>query len=418
VGPTLSLSAAQARALHLAAQGLLVPPAGQATRAGLLRAIARMELLQIDTIHVVARSPYLVLFSRLGPYPATWLDEALASGRLVECWAHEACFAPARDLLLLRGAQELRSHWAMKRAQRTYRAHRPAIEALLDRIREDGPVKAADFAREARTGPGWWDWKKEKLWLEAAFALGHLLVARRETFHRVYDLAERVQPAAGAPLPARVEVERALRERSVRALGVTRARWVHDYFRVRPRLRDRDLGALLDDGAVVEVEVEGWDSPGYVHRDHLPLARRVASGRLVATRTALLSPFDPVVWDRERAGELFGFDYRLECYVPAPRRKHGYFVLPVLHRGKLVGRLDAKAHRAEGAFEVKVLRLEPGVRAGEALLADLAGALTSCAAWHGTPVVKLGRGVETSLRRPLAAMLQGRAADASQRPRV
>jgi uncharacterized protein YcaQ len=197
-------------------------------------------------------------------------------------------------------------------------------------------------------------------------------------------------------------------EKSVRALGVTQARWVHDYFRTRPRLTPEDLRPLVEAGRLLEVRVHGWATPGFVHRDHAPLLRRAAGGKLRATHTALLSPFDPVVWDRDRALDLFGFDYRLECYVPARKRRHGYFVLPILRRGALVGRLVAKAHRARGIFEVKALHLEPGVSAGPALLRDLARALTASAHWHGTPEVRLGRRVAPPLRVALGAALAAR----------
>ncbi len=403
---TVSLDVEQARALHLAAQGLLAPPARVAARRDVRLAIARMALLQIDTIHVVARSPYLTLFSRLGPYEPRWLDELLESGAIFECWAHEACFAPIEDYALHRRHLEGRSHWAVTRARRALRRDGKAMRALLELVRERGPVKASDFDRPRRSRSGWWGWKKEKSWLEAWLALGELMVARRERFQRVYDLRDRVHPAAGTlALPSAAAMRSAFVERSVRALGVTRARWIHDYFRMRPRCRESDLDPLLRNGTIVPAEVEGWEEQGFVHRDHLPLARRIAGGSLAATHTALLSPFDPVVWDRERVLAMFSFDYRLECYLPAPRRRHGYFVLPILRRGGLVGRLDAKAHRGEGIFEVKTLHLEPGVRAGEALLRDVARALGACAAWHGTPEVRIRATAPAGMRRALAAML-------------
>ncbi len=402
----VALSVRQARALHLAAQGLLAPPSRVARREDVRLAIARMQVLQIDTIHVVARSPYLVLFSRLGAYEPRWLDELLESARIFECWAHEACFAPIEDYGIHRRSLETRAHWFVNRARLLVRRDGEAMRALLAHVGERGPVKAADFERPKGARSGWWSWKKEKAWLEAWLALGELMIARRENFHRVYDLRRRVYPAAETlELPTAEAAERALVERSVRALGVTKARWIHDYFRTRPRLADSDLEPLLRDGRLVQVAVEGWREKGYVHREHLALARRLASGALAATHTALLSPFDPVVWDRERVSSMFGFDYRLECYVPAPKRRHGYFVLPVLRRGELVGRLDAKAHRAEGLFEVKSLHLEPGVRTSDALLRDVARAIASCAAWHGTPEVRIRATEPAGARRALAAAL-------------
>jgi uncharacterized protein YcaQ len=178
---------------------------------------------------------------------------------------------------------------------------------------------------------------------------------------------------------------------AVHALGITQARWVHDYFRTKPRLRDTDLDARVACGRLVRVAVDGWDVPGYVHADHLPLLRQGLRGRLQATHTTVLSPFDPLVWDRERASAMFGFDYRIECYTPADKRSFGYFVLPVLHCGQLVGRLDAKAHREDGVFEVKALFLEPGVVADDTLVSALAHAIWRCACWHGATRVRLVR---------------------------
>jgi uncharacterized protein YcaQ len=365
-----------------------------------------MALLQIDTIQVVARSPYLVLFSRLGDYQPAWLDELVASTRLFETWAHEACIAPIEDYPLHRRALETRDHWFVNRARRLRRRQGRGMLALLEQVRAGGPVKTSDFEAPRRDGAGWWGWKKEKSWLEAWLALGELMVARREGFQRVYDVAARVHPpSASTVLPTAAEASRALVERSVRALGVTRAGWIHDYYRTRPRLDEAALRPLVDDGTLLAVRVRGWPDVGYLHRDHRALAERVAAREVTATHTALLSPFDPVVWDRERARQLFGFDYRLECYTPAARRRYGYFVLPVLRRGALVGRLDAKAHRAEGRFEVKALHLEEGVDSSQALLTDLAGALSACACWHRTPEVTLGRTVPAALRRGLAALL-------------
>ena len=212
-------------------------------------------------------------------------------------------------------------------------------------------------------GGAWWGWKDEKRWLEALFALGELMVARRENFHRVYDLSERVAPQlshrAAEPSEAALNIHNFI-EKAIAALGITQARWVNDYFRTKPRLKDADLDALVDAGSVLRVAVHGWDAPGYVHASHAALLKKARAGKLQATHTTLLSPFDPVVWDRERGSTLFGFDYRLECYTPEAKRVYGYFVLPILCRGELIGRLDAKAHRTEGVFEVRALYAQPG----------------------------------------------------------
>ncbi|MBZ0223256.1 MAG: winged helix DNA-binding domain-containing protein [Dokdonella sp.] len=405
------LSLQQARNLHLAAQELAAPPRRRVRKADVVSAIARMRVLQIDTIHVVARSPYLVLFSRLGDYRPQWLDEALAEGAIFECWAHEACFAPIADLALHRaemGEGARSSHWAMRSAQRTHAAQAQALAQLLTRIREQGPVKSSDFRRDAGATSAWWGWKDEKRWLEALFARGELMIARRENFQRVYDLRERVLAKARLRhlVDERVldaaERERAFVLAAVRALGITQARWINDYFRRGGKLRDERLDEFVERGELLRVEVGHWDAPAYVHAEHADLLAAARAGRLRATHVSLLSPFDPLVWDRERAATMFGFDYRLECYTPAPKRRHGYYVLPILHRGQLVGRLDAKAHREEGRFEIKSLSLQDDV-VGDAVLADaLARAISQCARWHGTPRVTLGQAAP----RAFAALLR------------
>ncbi|HET7774385.1 MAG TPA: crosslink repair DNA glycosylase YcaQ family protein, partial [Burkholderiaceae bacterium] len=286
----MHLTLEQARTLHLAAQGLAAPPRKPATRVDLARCIRRMQLLQIDTIHVVNRSPYLVLFARLGAYPTEWLEQLLARGTIFETWAHEACFAPIEDWALHRGYNAERAHWGTRNAQRAYRSHRTHMHTLLEHIRTQGAVKSSDFERTDGQGGGWWGWKSEKRWLEAWFALGELMVARRENFQRVYDLTERVHPtAARLPLPDAQAAQAQMTERAVKALGITQARWVNDYFRTKPKLKDRDLAPLLDAGVIERVQIENWREPAYVHREHLALARKVLRGALAATHTTLLS---------------------------------------------------------------------------------------------------------------------------------
>ncbi len=403
----MQLSLAQARHLQLAAQGLLTIPDRAATRLSLRRCIERMQLLQIDTIHVVARSPYLVLFSRLGDYPPQWLDEALASGHLFELWAHEACFASAQDLAHHRSYnQQTRRHWGIAGGEASHERQRASLDKLLAHIETNGPVKSSDFERTDGKAGGWWGWKDEKRWLEALFARGELMVTRRDKFQRVYDLAHRVHPSlTQMELPDVQVVQDSFIEKSIQALGVTQARWVNDYFRLKPRLKDADLDALVEEGSVRRVHVEGWSAPGYVHASHASLLKKAINDKLVADHTTLLSPFDPLVWDRERASSMFGFDYRIECYTPEAKRVHGYFVLPILHRGQLIGRCDAKAHRSEGVFEIKALYLEPGAKLDDSAVEDLAAAIQRCADWHLTPRVEVMRTLPAGLRLKLRSLV-------------
>ncbi|MBK9714715.1 MAG: YcaQ family DNA glycosylase [Kouleothrix sp.] len=384
----MHLSHTAAQALMLAAQGLQRRPDHAATKADLIETIRHMAALQIDTIHVVARSPYLVLWSRLGAYPTEWLTDLLAEGELFEYWAHEACFLPIDDYPLYRNRMLDAANMGWKYAREWAAQNRPAIDDMLAHIRANGPVRSADFARTDGQGGQWWDWKTEKRALETLFTAGELMIARRHNFQRIYDLRERVLPDwDDARLPPIEQVRRTLALKAVRALGVTTARWVADYFRTGLKETIALPAQLAQEGALVPVEVEGWSQPAYIHPDNLALAKAAAAGELRPELTTLLSPFDPLVWDRARALAMFGFDYRIECYTPAPKRRYGYFTLPILRRGQLIGRLDPKAHRKEQRFEVKALHLEPGVAVTDELAADLAGALRDCAAWHGTPEV-------------------------------
>ena len=382
----LKLTQDGARAMLLAAQGLDRRPRRKATKADVLAAIRRMGALQIDTISVVARSPYLVLWSRLGAYEPRWLDELLAEGRIFEYWSHEACFLPVEDYPLYRHRMLDPRSMGWKYSHGWIERHRDQAERVLGHIRDHGPARSADFERKDGQAGGWWEWKPEKRALESLFTAGELMIARREGFQRVYDLRERVLPEwSDARLPSPAQAHRALVTNAVRALGVAKAKWVADYFRMAKKEAPSIVHALAKEGAIIPVEVDGWKEPGYAHPDHLPLLDQVAAGGARPTLTTLLSPFDPLVWDRARGRELFGFDYRLECYTPGPKRVYGYYTLPILRRGALIGRLDAKAHRKDGVFEVKALYLEPGVRASAAPMADVARAVRECAAWHGTP---------------------------------
>jgi uncharacterized protein len=413
----MRFSRAAARALLLAAQGLSSPPERPTTKDDVLGAMRRMGVLQIDSIAVVARSPYLVLWSRLGSYEPRWLDELLAEGALFEYWSHAACFIPIEDYglyrrFMLEGREKTRA-W--------FSAHPEEVKRVLERIRQEGPVRSAEFVRTDGKAGGWWEWKPEKRALEHLFAAGELMISRRDpNFHRVYDLRERVLERAlpgwqDALAPTYEEVQRTLALGAVRALGVAVARWVPDYFRTPKKGIANLLDELAGEGGLLRARIEGWEEPAYVHPENAELAAAAVSGELRASLTTLLSPFDPVVWDRARALELFGFEYRIEVYTPAARRRYGYYSLPILHRGALVGRLDAKAHRKVGLFEVKALHLEPGVPATEDLVSGLAGALRGCAEWHGTPEIVVRRSDPEELVEPLHAAVEADAEELSLR---
>ena len=403
----MQLSLTSARALHLAAQGLLTPPRRAASKVDVLDCIRQMAALQIDTINVVARSPYLVLWSRLGSYQNCWLDELLDEGKIFEYWSHEACFLPIEDYGLYRHQMISPHGLGWKYNHRWLSENAQQVEQIRQHIHQHGASRSADFERKDGKAGGWWEWKPEKRSLEVLFTMGELMVARRHNFQRIYDLRERVHPKwkDKRDLQSQTDCRRQQVLHAVRALGITKAAWVADYFRMSKLETAIQPATLAQQGLLIEAYVDGWEQACYVHPDHAGLLQMAIDGKLKATATRLLSPFDPVVWDRKRAIELFDFDYKLECYTPSPKRRYGYFTLPILRRGAIIGRIDAKAHRKQGIFEIKALHLEPGVRISQALATDLAGAIKQCALWHQTPAIELLRCDAAELLQRLKPML-------------
>jgi len=388
--PWLTLSAA--RHLHLSAQGLLKKPRRRAKPTDILPAIQRMSLLQIDTINIVARSPYLVLFSRLGAYSPEWLDNALSNGELMEYWAHEACFLPRSDFALVRHRMRAPDKMGWKYRKEWMEQHAEEIKALTEHIQQNGPVRSADFKHPRKGANGWWVWKPHKRHLEGLFTAGEVMVIARRNFQRVYDLTHRVMPHWDdeRDMLSQSAAEAIMLENSARSLGIFRPQWLADYY----RLRQPALAPLLQEWQaqqrIIPVEVESLGAM-WLHSDLLPELELALAGKLTATHSAVLSPFDPVVWDRKRAEQFFDFSYRLECYTPAPKRQYGYFVLPLLHKGQLVGRMDAKMHRKAGELEIISLYLEEGTRVTAGLEKGLRAAITEFAAWQGATRVRLGQ---------------------------
>lgn len=390
--PVLSLSLKEARHLHLAAQGLLKKPRRRARPEDILQTIKQMSLLQIDTINVVARSPYLVLFSRLGNYPQSWLDEALRAGELMEYWAHEACFLPRSDFSLVRHRMLTPDKMGWKYHQAWMTEHASGIQELLTHIAENGPVRSADFEHPRKGASGWWEWKPHKRHLEGLFTAGEVMVIERRNFQRVYDLTQRVMPDWDDERDglSQEQAEAIMLRNSARSLGIFRVQWLADYYRLRQPFLPLLLANWQEEGLVVPVNVEALGEM-WLHRDALTLLESAPGGRLTASHSAVLSPFDPVVWDRKRAEQLFNFTYRLECYTPAPKRQYGYFVLPLLHQGRLVGRMDSKMHRKTGILEIIALWLEDGVKVTSGLEKGLKRAIDDFALWQNATRVVCGR---------------------------
>jgi len=378
--PTLNLQ--QARNLALAAQGLLDGVKTPATKYDLLSTIRRIHALQIDTINVVARAPYHILWSRLGSYEPAWLDELHAENHLFEYWAHAACFLPIEDYPIYRRVM-LDDRVGWDNIKQWGGENKQILDQVMDHICQHGAVKSSDFERQ-KNGGGWWNWKVEKVALEYLFTKGDLMITRRDKFQRVYDLQKRVLPDwTDENALSYAEAIKTQILRTVKALGVAREEWVAPYFYLTKGEVLRLLPELAASGELRQISIEGMNGKAtYIHPDNWKLFQKALNGEITPDRTTLLSPFDPLINDRARTKALFNFDYSIECYTPAPKRVYGYFVLPILHCGQLIGRLDAKAYRKEKRLEIKKLFIEPEQLITDDLVKDLKHTLSEFAHWQ------------------------------------
>ncbi|MDT5242313.1 MAG: uncharacterized protein QOD97_4511 [Mycobacterium sp.] len=389
----MKLSADAARRVAVAAQGFAEPkPTGPVTRAHLRRLLSRLQVLQLDSVSVAVRAHYAPVFSRLGPYDRTileraaWSHSAKAPRLLVEYWAHEAALMAVDDWPLLRWRMREYEHgrWGREIVKKNGRL----AEDIVATVTELGPSTAGqieahlEVEQRGRKGP-WWDRSDTKWVAEALWSSGVLTTSTRVGFARHYDLSERVLPPE--VFARDVDDAEAVRElvlRAAGALGVATEPDLRDYFRLNPKQSKPAVAALVASGELEEVEVDGWAAPAY-----LP------AGQTVPRRdrgTALLCPFDPLIFFRPRVERMFGFHYRIEIYVPQPKRQFGYYVWPFLLDGRLVGRVDLKAERASGALNVVGAFTEPGQDAGYVASA-LAGELRSMASWLDLDDVTVGQ---------------------------
>ena len=396
-----SLSVAQARRIALAATGFGDPrPTGAITVRHLRRVLERVALFQIDSVNVLQRAHYLPLYSRLGPYPTSLLDRAAYgphrrgtggiqldplqfSGRLFEYWGHVVSYLPVELHPLMQWRMKDDHPWSgVERIAR----EKPKLMALIrDELAANGPMTAAQLESDMERPSGnWgWNWSDAKIILEWLFWRGEVLVSERNSgFARLYDVPERVLPPEVllAPRPDNAAAMRALVGLSARVMGVANDVELRDYFRLPVAGYRAAVRELVDSGELIRVEVDGSKGGFYLHRD-ARLPRRVAAATLV-------SPFDPIVWHRGRTERLFDFNYRIEIYVPAPKRIYGYYVLPFLLGDALVGRVDLKADRAASTLRVQAAHVEPGVRKPEVATA-LAAELARMAAWLGLERVEI-----------------------------
>ncbi len=399
-----SLSRAQARRIVLAAQGFTDPrPRGVPDRRALNRVLSRIGLIQIDSVNVLSRAQYLPLYSRLGPYPRTLLDRAAnkAPRSLVEYWAHEASLVPVTTMPNLRWRMA-RAHTEAWGGPRRIAVERPdLVKQVLEDVREHGPLtsREIDDDMERSQDYNWgWNWSDVKRALEFLFFAGDITVAGRNSqFERLYDVPERVLPrdVIETPTPDPAQAHRELVRVAARAHGVATAQCLKDYFRTAPEPTAQAIAELVESGELLPVQIEDWKRKAYLHAE-ARLPRRVNA-------RALVSPFDSLVFERTRTEQLFGFRYRIEIYVPAPKRQFGYYVLPFLLGDRLVARVDLKADRPGGVLLVQSAHAEPG--APYETTEELAAELVQLAGWLGLDTVGVNGGGDLSA--PLSLALRG-----------
>jgi hypothetical protein len=360
---TEQISTQQARRIAIAAQGLAAPrPAGRVDRRHLRKVMGRLQLLQLDSVPVVIRSHYMPLFSRLGPYRADLLDElAYDADEWFEAWSHEASLLAVEMEPWLRWSKQRAREGATWRHLHTLAKKDPGyVDAVLGEVKARGPIAASDLSDpRPRSGPWWGSRSVGSLALDWLFRIGAVGVRRTRGFAKQFDLLERIVPERirGASTPSFDDSLDELLVRSAAAHGIATADCLVDYFRLPVRPAKARLATLVREGRLVACEVEGWKRPAYRH----PAAKRPR--RLGAA--ALLSPFDPLVWNRKRIDTLFGFDYRIEIYTPAEKRRYGYYVLPFLLGDRLVARFDLKTDRERGVLRVLAAHVEDGAETRE-----------------------------------------------------
>lgn len=391
------LSIGEARRVALAAQGFANPrPSSAVTQRHVVGVFRNVGAIQIDAVNVLVRSQELPLFSRLGSHKRTAIAEATKQGKIFEYWAHEAAHIPIEFHPLFRWKMDAArrgdsAHWGLSTF---YAANKAFVESIYSRVVSDGPFTSRELSMRKGPKGAWWDWDAAKTALEYLFWTGRLMSrARGNDFSRIYDIPERVlaQSILAMVTPSEHDARKTLTAHSAASMGIATASDLADYFRqklmvVRPLIKE-----LVEDGVLREVHVEGWNEIAYLH----------SSARLPQSihTQALLSPFDSLVWCRPRNERLFNFHYRIEIYTPQHKRRFGYYVLPFMLNGEIVGRVDAKAHRAERTLKVHASFAEAGVDRSD-VAKHLSTELTEMATWLDLDHVVVARrgNLSTSLR--------------------
>ena len=395
---THTISLETARRLAIVKQGLHQRPT-TTDRDTLLQIIRRIGLLQLDSVSVTARSHYLVMHSRAGLYDPDELDSLLTDGHVFEYWAHAACIIPIEHY------PYFEAHIQHKRETETnfYRGmgdNPPEIiEYVMGEIRQRGALASKDFETRREGENGWWNWKPSKVALEYLFNHGHLMTSHRVNFHRYYQLTERVLEKNNFTLDKTLEEwQHWATVNGLRYQGACTLGDIADYYRLKKTTVQQVLEPLLKAGEVIPLKVENRKMPFYLHHEDLPLLQEIEAGNHAPQLTTFLSPFDNLIWYRQRVETLFDFYYRIELYTPAPKRKYGYYVLPILHNDQLIGRIDPKIERKERCFRIHALHLEPDTTITDDMIEDISSAMREFAAFHGCEQMVIDKAANEDLK--------------------
>lgn len=393
IGP-ITFSLETARRLAVWCQGLYQRPGGSINHRTLLEIVRRLGLLQLDPINVVDRSHYLVIFSRVGPYDRAELDALLHPKRkLFEQWAHAACLIPVEAYEFFRPVFLDRRRQPMRYGREKALGRDPdaLLKNVLARIREKGPLAAKDFEDRPGRKRVWWNRKPARVALDVLFYEGYLMVEQRVNFQCQYNLAERVgKTGQNGRQKSPQDYCRWATLKSVSSLGVATLKQITDYYRQKPNDVQAAVKHLVSRKMLVPVKVAGWGEEAYTLPAHIPLVHELEAASRRPAVTTFLSPFDSLIWDRARTQALFNFSYRTEIYTPSRLRAFGYYVLPILHKGDLVGRADTKVDRKAGTLVLQRIALEPGERFTDELLESLSQAAKDLAIFHGVERLEVG----------------------------
>ena len=408
---------AAARALALHTQQLDTPPHDAASSPdAIYDTIDRIGWVQLDTLQMVQRSQYIALWSRLGSYDTPDFDHlTFGNGgihgdnyrRLFEYWMHAACIIP---LSLYRFTiPTMLGHKYRQGKRRREWLEDPAnikvLDAVMEHIRENGLARSADFERTDGRRGTWWDWKPAKIALEHLYNTGELTIANRVNFQRIYGITETVLPDwVDTTPPTEEEAYLTLLDKSARALGICAPMQIPDYFHMKRTPAKPLVQRMLDEGTLLPVKLELYDGTTaemVVHRANLLLLQRAADGDIAPQHTTFLSPFDSLFWAKGRDMQFWGFQQILEAYKPAPQRIWGYFCLPILRNGELIGRFDPKLERRESRLCLKQIHLEPGIKPEDDLIANIASAMRSFMAFHDATDLVIEQSKPRGLRRKL-----------------